>query len=215
MTHSLHRIGSEASLERDYVVLITPAAGINHEGSAAKLKEILDFIAQLGPTNIGGYETGSIYAGYGVEDIKHGLDRAVVPRVRCCFSDLDKVKRLVEFVRARDYGLSVTVSGLVANVRRMCAELGVRPHSVNLSLGFHGRTDLLPESEVLEIVTMCGHGMLGPRFVSSVMDRVSSGQLSPREGARELARPCVCGIFNVDRAEQLLTRVCQCSQHRC
>jgi len=106
------------------------------------------------------------------------------------------------------------VSGLLANVRRMCAELGLRPHSVNLSLGFHGRTDLLPEPEVLEIVTMCGHGMVGSRLVRSVVERVRTGQLSPREGARELARPCVCGIFNVDRAEQLLTRACQCSPQR-
>jgi len=34
MTHSLHRMGKEEDLQRDYVLLVTPAAYINHEGTA-------------------------------------------------------------------------------------------------------------------------------------------------------------------------------------
>ena len=36
MTHTLHRRGSEKSLERDYVLLCMAAKGINEEGSQEK-----------------------------------------------------------------------------------------------------------------------------------------------------------------------------------
>ena len=37
MTHSLHRTGTCASLKNDYVILITPAVGVNHYDSKEKL----------------------------------------------------------------------------------------------------------------------------------------------------------------------------------
>jgi len=201
MTHSLHRQGKPAELENDYVILITPAAGINHQGTARKLKEILDYIEMLGPSNIGGYETGSIHAGYTFEQIRSGLDRAKVPRVRCCFSDFEKIRRLVEFIKQKDYGISVTVSGLTENIQDMCKDLQIRPHSINLSLGFHGRTDLLPDEEVLKMVTMCGHGMVGAGLVRELMKEVRAGRMKPEDAAREVSKPCVCGIFNTRRAQ--------------
>ena len=41
MTHSLHRRGAPETLENDYVLLVTPAVGINHVGSKEKLQKIL------------------------------------------------------------------------------------------------------------------------------------------------------------------------------
>lgn len=61
MTHSLHRKGTKENLAKDFVVLVTPAVRINHEGSKEKLIAILNKILELQPTNIGSYETGTIY----------------------------------------------------------------------------------------------------------------------------------------------------------
>jgi hypothetical protein len=206
MTHSLHRRGSVESLRNDYVLLFTPAARINHEGSHEKLREIVDIIAEAGPTNIGSYEIRNIYDGATIEDIRDNLYKAAVPRVRCCFSDRDKVMQVLRKVKENDYGISVTVSGLTDEVLKIADELGLRPHSINLSLGVWGRTERLPVEAVMEIVSMCGHGMLAKSLVEKQADLVRRGRKTVREAAEELARPCTCGIVNVDRAVEILER---------
>lgn len=211
MTHSLHRHGSRESLRNDFVFLATPAAGINHEGSKEKLIRILDLIYQLGPANIGSYETGTILAGATIEEIKARL--AEVPRVRTAFSSREKVKELIRQVKEEDLGLSITVSGLIEEVLAMAQELSIQPHSVNLSLGVHGRTADLPSEEILEFVTMCGHGMISARLVQDTIDRVKKGNLTPEQAARRIASPCVCGIFNPDRARELFQKYVPLHRH--
>lgn len=206
MTHSLHRRGSTDSLQDDYVLLFTPAARINDEGSHEKLQKIIDIIAEAGPTNIGSYEVNNIYDGGNIQEIRENLVKAKVPRVRCCFSDAAKVKQVLQKVKENDFGISVTVSGLTDNVLKMAEDIGCKPHSINLSLGVWGRTDLLPDETVMELVTMCGHGMLSKALVEKQIELVRKGRKTVREAAEELARPCTCGIVNVDRAERILTQ---------
>lgn len=206
MTHSLHRRGSTDSLQDDYVLLFTPAARINDEGSHEKLQKIIDIIAEAGPTNIGSYEVNNIYDGGNIQEIRENLVEAKVPRVRCCFSDAAKVKQVLQKVKENDFGISVTVSGLTDNVLKMAEDIGCKPHSINLSLGVWGRTDLLPDETVMELVTMCGHGMLSKALVEKQIELVRKGRKTVREAAEELARPCTCGIVNVDRAERILTQ---------
>lgn len=205
MTHSLHRLGTVESLENDFVFLITPAAGINDRGALDKLLEVLDYIEDLGPDNIGDFFSGTVHAGHSFDDIRAGLKRAQVPRIRCCFDDAQKVRKLLGFVKDKDYGLSVTVSGLVDSIRTMTDELSIEPHSINLSMGVYGRTDRLPvSSHVMEIVSMCGHGMISPQLVESLVSDIASGRLSPEDAAKSLAHPCICGIFNTQRAAHIL-----------
>ncbi|BCV24856.1 hypothetical protein [Gelria sp. Kuro-4] len=204
MTHSLHRTGTPENLKDDFVVLVTPAVGINNKGSQDKLREILDFIFDLGPTNIGSYETGTVFSGATIEEIKEKLSET--PRVRVCFSSKEKVKKLVEFIKERDFGLSVTVSGLVDEIKDITQAVNIQPHSINLSLGIHGKTEALPSPEVLEFVTMCGHGMISASLVERLIADVKAGRRTPRQAAEEMARPCVCGIFNPDRAAKLLQK---------
>ncbi|MGI6129794.1 MAG: hypothetical protein ACOYEO_06870 [bacterium] len=204
MTHSLYRRGSAESLKSDYVLLITPAAHINHIGSHKKLQEIVDFIAEVGPTNIGSYEVRNIYDGSTIEDIRDNLIKAEVPRVRCCFSDRDKLMYVLKKIKENNYGISVTVSGLTNEVLEMANELDCKPHSINLALGVWGRTDKLPAETIMEIVTMCGHGMMAKSLVEEQAELVRQGRKTAREAAEELARPCTCGIVNVDRAEEIL-----------
>ncbi len=204
MTHSLHRRGTKENLTNDFVVLATPAVGINQEGSKEKLIDLLDKIFELEPTNIGSYETGTIYSGATIEEIKNRLSET--PRVRCCFNDKNKVRELVRYAKDMGFGLSITISGLIDDVKAIAAEEGITPHSINLSLKTHGNMELLPGQAVLEFVTMCGHGMVSRYLVDYVIRRIESGKMDIEKGAKILAKPCICGIFNTARAEMLLKK---------
>jgi hypothetical protein len=204
MTHSLHRRGSACSLKDDFVILVTPSVDVNHLGSGPKLWKILDIITDVGPNNIGSYETGTIYTGVTIEEIKVNMPET--PRVRCCFDSKEKMFEVIRRIKEEDLGISIVISGLNDDILDMCQELDIEPHSVNYSLGVHGATELLPTEEVLEVLTMCGHGMVGKNLVSKAIDEVKKGKKTPYEAAVMVAQPCVCGIFNVSRAERLFTR---------
>ncbi len=204
MTHSLHRRGDVCSLKDDFVVLVTPAVDVNHIGSGPKLWKVLDIITEVGPNNIGSYETGTIYTGVTIEEIKTNMPET--PRVRCCFDGKEKMFEVIKRIKEEDLGLSVVISGLNDDILDMCQKLDIEPHSVNYSLGIHGATELLPLEEVLEILTMCGHGMVAKNLVSKAIDEVKRGKKTPHEAAVMVAQPCVCGIFNVARAERLFSR---------
>ena len=206
MTHSLHRTGSTESLKNDYVILITPSVGINHKNSKPKLVKILDKILELKPTNIGSYETGTIYSGATIQEIKDQLSET--PRVRCCFDDKEKIKELVKYIKDNDFGLSVTVSGLMEEILDFSEELDIKPHSVNLSLGIYGETERLPAEDVLDFITMCGHGMISKKLVQKLIEEVRNGKKTKRKAAEIMAKPCVCGIFNTERAKELLDKFC-------
>jgi hypothetical protein len=80
-------------------------------------------------------------------------------------------------------------------------------HSVEVSGGVFGRRDLLPSSEILEVTTMCGHGMVPKSLVRHLLGRIEQGDITLQQAAHKLARPCQCGIFNPQRAQILLRRL--------
>jgi len=47
--------------------------------------------------------------------------------------------------------------GLMEEIFQCCRKAGLNPHSVDYSLGVHGRIEKLPSEEILEVTTMCGH----------------------------------------------------------
>ena len=204
MSHSLHRRGCKESLKDDFVILITPSVGINHENSGPMLWKILDIITDVGPNNIGSYETGTIYTGVTIEQIKESMPET--PRVRCCFDSKEKMFEVLKRIKELDAGLSVTISGINEDVLEMANKLDIKAHSVNYSLGIFGRTELLPPEEVMEFITMCGHGMISKDLVIKTINDVRKGKKTLRDAAKIIAQPCVCGIFNVDRAEKLLSK---------
>jgi len=101
-------------------------------------------------------------------------------------------------------GVSVVVSGLADRVEACARRAGLRRHTTEWSLGVFGRTDLLPDAHIMEITTMCGHGMVSAEWVRLKAQLIRRGNTTAEEGARELARSCVCGVFNLDRAAKLL-----------
>lgn len=46
---------------------------------------------------------------------------------------------------------------------------------------------------------MCGHAMVPFNLVRRMAKAVQKGSLSLEKATEELARPCVCGIFNTKR----------------
>ena len=106
--------------------------------------------------------------------------------------------------RPNEIGISIVVSGLIGEVFNIAKEIDLKPHTVFLSLGIHGNKELLPDEKVLEITTMCGHGLVATKLAETTMRKVKQGRLSADEGAKLLAQPCPCGIFNTDRCQNLL-----------
>ena len=202
MTHTLHRTGSPESLSRDYVLLFMPSKDINHVGSGPKLRRMLEICLENGAIRIGDCRLGNQYYQGGVDKLlAHVEDRAVVHGV---FNDPDRVVAALKQLKAEDPGLSVVVSGLFDKVRECCGKSGLTPHTVNNTLGRWGKTDRLPPQDVLELNTMCGHGMVTVKLIEDTAAKVKSGEMTAEQGAERLFKPCMCGIFNADRAARLL-----------
>ncbi|MGE5620145.1 MAG: hypothetical protein ACM3US_12915 [Sphingomonadaceae bacterium] len=203
MTHSLHRRGTVEDLRGDYVLLVTPAIGFNHEGKKAALQKVVDIVFDVGPNNIASIEaTGTIYTGTTKDDIKNNIhDKG---RVRCCFDSREKMAEVIKRLGEADLGLSITVSGLIDEVVPMAKAAGFEPHTINLSLGIHGNTGCLPSERVLEITSMCGHGLVATNLAKAMIKEVKAGRKCLEDAAIKLAQPCFCGILNVERAKQIL-----------
>ena len=75
---------------------------------------------------------------------------------------------------------------------------------MNYSIGVFGKKELLADDDTLAITTMCGHHMIPDEFVAEARKRVKEGKLSPEKASQEFAELCPCGIFNQERARELL-----------
>ena len=207
MTHTLHRIGSEESLKEDYVVLVMPSKDINHEGSGPKLRRFLEMALEAGAVKIGDARLGNQYHQGGIENLLNNVeDRAVVHGV---FKDHGSLIRILRNLKEAELGLFVVVSGLFEEVAACCNRVGLEKHTINQSLGQWGRTDRLPPQEILEINTMCGHGMVTVGLIEGVTEDIKNGKCTPEEGGERLFRPCMCGIFNPHRAARLLSALAE------
>ena len=216
ITHSLHREGTRENLFNDFTMYCLPAVRINDKGSGSKRWRFLEIALRNNAVNAGQADIGNIVAHSPQELSERVRDRfknsagdgvgdGMAPCI-CCASKEDFVNILKETIEA-DLGLSIVVQGILEEVEDCLRQVGLKPHTVHHSLGVWGKTERLPGKEVLEITTMCGHGMTSPNLVKKCIEEVISGKNTPREAARLLARQCICGIFNPSRAEVLLKRI--------
>jgi hypothetical protein len=127
--------------------------------------------------------------------------------VHFVFTDKEIVGEALEELKKAELGTSVVVSGLVKATNQLCKRAGLKMHTVQFSGGIHGKLELLPERAVLEINTMCGHGLVASNLGKEMIRQVKRGKKTPKEAAIELAKPCQCGVFNPKRAEELLKRL--------
>ena len=200
MTHTNHRVGDH--LEEDYIILIMPSRGINVEGSGPKLRRYLEMALENGAIKIGDARLGNEYHQGSVEKVLENMeDQAVVQAV---FKDRTTLVKALKAYKEADLGLSVVVSGLFDHVGECCKEVGLERHTINQSMGRWGNTDRLPPTEVLQLNTMCGHGMVAVGLIKEVIEDIKSENCTIEEGAERLFAPCMCGIFNPHRAALIL-----------
>lgn len=217
MTNTLHRFGAPETLRDDFVVFAMAARGINDQDAPAKLRDFLRLALKHHPINIGNAVKGGIYrASQSLTPLAHwrrtdAVDpEEVVKSIDSCttvaavFDQQDKLTAFLTELRKADLGISINISALTEETRACCRQAGITRHSVGYSLGFHGDLNLLPEQHVLELSTMCGHGMVSHNLAGKMIDLVKEGRRDPEQAAACLARFCTCGVFNPVRAERVI-----------
>jgi hypothetical protein len=217
MTNTLHRFGDAQSFRDDYIVFAIASRGRNDENSVPRLRRFLEIATQFKPVNLGdSRHGGALRASRSLNPLSHwrrnnkpdfdaviaGLDTPTT--VAAVFDNLEAAEACTKAVREADLGLSINISTSIAGAQECCKAAGICRHSAGYSLGFEGKTEYLPNSDVLKIATMCGHGMISTSLAKKMIDWVKEGRRTPQEASAVLARFCSCGVFNPSRSRRLL-----------
>jgi len=233
LTHTLHRLGSKESLKDDYVVLRIWTSETNSGLSTWKplsnigaistpktkypklsssnshinraIKRVLQNIAEFfgrHPNILLIILSVPVFPGI-IGKMEKTLLSSVIPATRVVNkrSDLFSFLRLVKRI---NIGASVVVSGLFSEVDKCMKQLDITPHTVEFSLGLFGKKNLLPKQELLRITTMCGHHLISPRLVEKLISEVKRGKITYEEASQKMAKRCICGAFNIERAARLM-----------
>jgi hypothetical protein len=217
MTNTLHRQGNAESFKDDIIVFAMCARGKNDKDALPKLRKFLEMAVPYGPVNLGDARHGGALRPCqqmnptahwnrdrtpNLDEVVKGLDAPTT--VAAVFNDMEKAKAFVKEVREADLGMSINISSSMENAIGCCDAAGIKRHSVGYSLGFEGKTEKLPNTQVLELMTMCGHGMVAGSLAKKMIDWVKEGRRTPEEAASYMTRFCSCGVFNPSRAKRIL-----------
>ncbi|KTE90356.1 hypothetical protein DesLBE_1302 [Desulfitobacterium sp. LBE] len=206
MTHTLHRLGTEEERQQDFVVLIMPSKCINVEGSGPKVKIFLEKASNVGAVNVGSLRLGHIYRHTLAELLEKIQDRNST--CTATFNSRESVAAFLKELKEADLGISIVVCGVDGETRDICEEVGLKPHTVNHSLGVWGKTDKLPDGRHLMLSMMCGHGMVSFNLVKKAVEDVKKGK-DPVKAAKFLAQPCHCALYNVPLAAKVLKELAE------
>ncbi len=217
MTNTLHRFGSAESFFDDYVVFAMASKGRNDQDALPKLRQFLEMALPFKPVNLG----DAIHGGAlrpcrqmhptshwnrdmapDFQSVIHGLNAPTT--VAAVFDNRSAAEDFVRALTEAALGLSVNVSTSVDGAEQCCFAAGIPRHSVGYSLGFEGKSEKLPNSKVMLLSTMCGHGMVSHSLAQKMIDWVKEGRRTPEQAASYLTRFCSCGVFNPVRARRLL-----------
>ena len=216
MTNTLHRYGDAESFRDDFLVFATPSSRKNDTDSIPKLKKFLEMALPFHPVNLGDpVHGGAFRPSRNIDPLAH-WNRDSTPNFRAVIDGIDEPASVVavfdnqtaaaEFLKvavAADLGLSVNISTSIEGARECCRFAGVTRHSIGYSLGFEGATEKLPNTQLLKLTTMCGHGMISASLAKKMIDWVKEGRRTPKEAVSYMARFCSCGVFNPQRAERI------------
>ncbi len=216
MTNTLHRYGKAESFHDDYILFCIPSPGLNDRGAVEKQKAFLRICAKHEPVNMGNGNRGSYRPERHMDPRSHWnrdlspdwegvIDGVSKPgTVAAVFDSREKAENCLGEVKQADLGLSVNMSTSVSGAQNAAECCGIARHSVEYSLGFADPHDHLPNSQVLELSTMCGHGMVSFNMARKMLDMVREGRRTARQAVTTLARFCPCGVYNPARALRLL-----------
>jgi hypothetical protein len=203
MTNTLHRRGDEDELRRDFVLFCMPSRSITPE-LPAKLRRFTEIALEHKPVSANRLEGRSVTA-IDLTRIEEELEEGIC--LHAVYDNVEAVAGAVRDLVEADLGLPINVSGPLAEVQSCCSRAGITRHSVEQSLGTRGRVDRLPRPEVVELNSLCGHGLVGYPLIEAMIAQLRTARISVEEAARLLARPCQCGCFNPTRAGEVLERV--------
>jgi hypothetical protein len=217
MTNTLHRYGSAETFYDDYLVFATPSNGKNDVGCIPKLKKFLELALPFKPVNMGDpvhggalrpsreLRTSANWNRDLTPDFRAVIDGITEPAsVLAIFDNRQTAEQFLKVAAEADLGLSVNMSTSVEGAVECCKFAGVTRHSVGYSLGFEGKTEKLPNTQVLTLSTMCGHGMISASLAKKMIDWVKEGRRTPDEAVTYMERFCSCGVFNPARAIRVL-----------
>ena len=218
MTNTLHRFGSAESFDDDFIVFAMACKGpFKQENALDGLRRFLQIALEYGPVNLGdARHGGAIRPSRQMNPLAHWTRdntpdfQAVVDGltdVTTCaavFDDRDKAEKFVKRIKDENLGLSVNVSTSIDGAEDCCEYAGIPRHSVGYSLGFEGKTEKMPNAQVMMLSTMCGHGMISHSLAKKMIDFVKENRRTPEQAAATLTRFCSCGVFNPARAKRIL-----------
>ena len=217
MTNTLHRFGDAESFRDDYVVFAIASRGKNDVDSVPKLKKFLQIARQFNPVNLGDARHGGALrpsrsmnpTSHWNRDIQPDFDAVIAgldttTTAAAVFDNRPAAEDFVEAVKQADLGLSVNISTSIEGAEQCCDSAHLCRHSVGYSLGFQGKTERLPNEDVLKLATMCGHGMVSASLAKKMIDWVKEGRRTPEQAVSYLTRFCSCGVFNPARGKRIL-----------
>ena len=217
MTNTLHRYGNAESFFDDYVIFAIPSRGKNDKGSVPKLQQFLEMALRHHPVNLGDALNGGAlrprrdmaptahWKRDMTPDFRAVIDGLTGPTtVAAVFDDRVNAEDFVKDVKAADLGLCINISTSIDGAEQCCHAANQPRHSVGYSLGFQGKTEKLPNTQVLSLSTMCGHGMISSSLAKKMIDWVKEGRRTPKQASSVLARFCSCGVFNPSRSTRIL-----------
>lgn len=217
MTNTLHRFGDAESFHDDFVIFAIPSRGKNDKGSVPKLKQFLEIALKFNPVNLGdALHGGALRPSRSMNPTSH-WNRDMTPDFRAVIDGIDApttvaavfdnrvaAEDFVKTVKEADLGMCVNISTSIDGAEQCCHAACQPRHSVGYSLGFEGKTEKLPNTQVLMLSTMCGHGMISSSLAKKMIDWVKEGRRTPEQAVTYMARFCSCGVYNPSRAKRIL-----------
>ncbi len=206
MTHSNHRRGSRESLEKDYVILVRG----DPDEKPEEARKAVEILAANNPVGMVKRRKGNPLRymrnwdeGLTLDEITNGPE---LPKyIAGVFENKEDVQGVINGLSEADLGFSVVVSGVFDIIKEITSKDDkAYLHTMNLSMETLGRTELLPEQKVLELITMCGHSMVSPNLAKHLIDEVRKGRMTAEEAGIELGKQCVCNFFNQVRAAKII-----------
>jgi hypothetical protein len=228
MTNTLHRFGDSESFRDDYIVFAIAAKGpngANDGGSLLKLKRFLQIAVEFKPVNLGDARNGGALrpsrnmfpTAHWKRDITPDFDAVIAglntpTTCAAVFDSRVSAENFVKRIKEEDLGLSINISTSIDGAEQCCHYASLPRHSVGYSLGFEGKTEKLPSSQVMMLSTMCGHGMISHSLAKKMIDWVKEGRRTPEQAVTYMTRFCSCGVFNPSRAKRLLQELVDSGQ---
>lgn len=117
------------------------------------------------------------------------------------FKDKESLIACIKEPKEKDQGISIVVSGLFDEIFDCCHQAGIKPPLIEFALGVHGNTQKLWPPEILDFVTMCGHGLVSGRLVKKWLKTSRRARSRWKKRPSSWPRP-VCAGYSIPTGQK-------------